>query len=338
MAFFRTIHSMGYRREERIPLQVSALVSGLDRRGRAFIQQAKTVDISSVGARITGLSYQLDPGTILSIQLGDRKARFQVLWVGEPGSPREGEIGLKCVEVGTTSKKRVLYVEDQEHELQLRAGVLEAAGFEVFGARNGRAAVTQLQAYTFEAVVLDYPLHDLDCGELVQAIKANAPQTRIILVSVYPGQIPEPVLMLADAFVHKGEPRQKLLAVLEESIGQASRLKWPLARANSRFAIRVDLQVTVFRNGSAIIVRGRSTDLNENGIGAILDEELLPGEWVTLEFKLPISDDVLSPRATVRRRTGTQYGFEFVDIEVPQLNAIRELCQALPPIDVPQPI
>src|SRR5512140_3469043 len=119
---------MGYRREQRISLQVSALVSGLDSRGRAFTQKAKTLDISTGGARISGLTCDIDPGSVVSVELGNRKARFQVLWVGEAGTEREGVIGLKCIEVGTHLKKRLLYADDQEFEVELRRGIMEAAG------------------------------------------------------------------------------------------------------------------------------------------------------------------------------------------------------------------
>ncbi len=329
---------MGYRREERIPLQLSALVSGLDRRGRAFVQQAKTLDISSVGARISGITFQLDPGAILSIQLGDRKARFQVLWVGEPGSEREGEIGLKCIEVGTHVKKRVLYVDDQEFELATRRGILEAAGYEMNCAVTGRGAVELLQHYSYDAVILDYPIYDVDCGEIVRSIKQTSPHTRVIILSVYPGKIPEAILAHADAFIHKGEPRQKLASLLEEMVGPGSRLKWPLARTSSRFAIRMPIQVKVFRDGSPVVIPGRSVDLNQAGIGAVLDQELVPGEMVTVEFELPMLGQKFTPRATVRRRSGTQYGFEFVNIEPQQQQAIRALCEVLPPLDVPQPM
>src|SRR5512146_3395716 len=176
---------MGYRREERVPLQVPALVSGLDRRGRAFIESAKTLDTSTAGARISGLNSQLDPGSVLSIQLGNRKARFEVLWVGEPGSSREGEIGLKCIEVGTQTRKRIIYIDDQEHELEARRGMLEAAGFEVVCAQSARDAVEYLKNYGFDALVLDFPLPGLDCTRFVLAVKAETPETRIVLLSSY---------------------------------------------------------------------------------------------------------------------------------------------------------
>ncbi len=329
---------MGYRREERLPLHVPALVSGLDKSGRAFIQQAKTLDISSVGARITGLTCQINPGTILSIQLGDRKSRFQVTWVGKPGTAQEGEIGLRCIEVGTHKSRRVLYVEDQDHEVESRKGYLEAAGYDVLAARSGREALNILQGYSFDSVVLDYPLYDMDCGEIVRYIKSNTPQTRVVILSVYPGRIPEPMLALADAFVHKGQPRQKLLKLLDEMIGSTTRIKWPLTRTNSRFAIRVPVVVKVMRSGSLVVIEGRSTDLNEQGLGAVLDQEMSPGELVALEFKLPMSDELFTPRATVRRRTGANYGFEFVHIDPEQQKAIRNFCEVLPPLDVPQPV
>jgi hypothetical protein len=58
---------------------------------------------------------------------------------------------------------------------------------------------------------------------------------------------------------------------------------------------------------------------------------------VTLEFRLPMADDVFRPRATVRRRANScHYGFEFVSIDPIQRARIRELCEVLPPLDVPQ--
>lgn len=330
---------MGYRREERIPLQVPALVSGLDRLGRAFIQSAKTLDISPAGAKITGLTCQLDPGSILSIQLGNRKARFEVLWVGEPGSESEGIIGLRCIEVGTQSRKRVLYVDDQDHELDFRRGMLEAAGFEIACASSGRTASEYLKSYGFDAVIIDYPLYDIDCTQLVQSLKIESPETRVVLLSNYPSRIPEILLGQVDAFVHKGEPRQKLLKLLDEMLGAGNGLKWPVARASSRFAIRVPVSAKVFRSGSLVVIPGRSTDLNEMGMGAVMEKDLIPGEMVTLEFRLPISNEVFRPRATVRRRANScHYGFEFVSIDSDQRSRIRELCEVLPPLDVPQQV
>jgi len=328
---------MGYRREERVPLQVPALVSGLDRGGRAFIQSAKTLDISTEGARITGLNCQLDPGSILSIQLGNRKARFEVLWIGEPGTSRQDEIGLKCIEIGTQKRKRVLYIDDQEYELEARRGILEAAGFEVACAQSARDAIGYLGNYGFDAVVMDFPLPGIDCTQFVQDLKYDSPETRVVMLSAYPSQIPEVLLAEADALIHKGEPRQKLLTILDEMIGSSSVLKWPVARVSSRYAIRVPLDVKVFRSGRPVILSGRSTDLNEFGMGAKLDLELVPGEMVTLEFRLPMADELFRPRATVRRRANScHYGFEFISIDPLQRVRIRELCEVLPPIDVPQ--
>ena len=329
---------MSFRREERIPLQVSALISGLDRCGRAFTQQAKTLDISTCGARLSGVTSQLDPGNIVSIQFGNRKARFQVLWVGETGSDRQGEIGLKCIEVGTSVRKRVLYVDDQEFELAQRRVILEAAGYETECAGSGRRAVDLLQNYPFDVVILDFPLYDLDCGEIVEAIKRNLPGTKVALLSGYPGNIPETTLAQADALLHKGAPKNKLLETLEDMVGPATRLKWPLARVSSRFAIHMTVQVRVFRDGLPLVIDGRSTDLNDTGMGAMLEQELVPGELVTLEFRLPMAEEIFAVRATVRRRSRSQYGFEFVDIEQQQQNAIRSLCEVLPPIDTPQPV
>jgi CheY-like chemotaxis protein len=204
-------------------------------------------------------------------------------------------------------------------------------------AQSAHDAIEYLGNYGFDAVVLDFPLHGVDCLQFVQNLKFDSPETRVVMLSAYPSQIPETLLAEADAFIHKGEPRQKLLNILDEMIGSSSVLKWPVARVSSRYAIRVPLDVKVFRSGQPLVITGRSTDLNEFGMGAKLDRELVPGEMVTLEFRLPMADDLFRPRATVRRRANTwHYGFEFVSIDPLQRARIRELCEVLPPIDVPQ--
>jgi len=60
--------------------------------------QAHTLDLTEVPARLGGLSSLLQPGELIEIQRGGMKAKFQVFWMGTPGSAMEGQAGVRSVE------------------------------------------------------------------------------------------------------------------------------------------------------------------------------------------------------------------------------------------------
>lgn len=72
----------------------------MDVNGKPFTQNASSVDITRMGARIQGVNCQIQHGDIIGIQHGNDKARFRVIWVARPGSRNEGQIGVHCVEAG----------------------------------------------------------------------------------------------------------------------------------------------------------------------------------------------------------------------------------------------
>lgn len=73
---------------------------------------------------------------------------------------------------------------------------------------------------------------------------------------------------------------------------------------------RVELEVEVIvRTGSALLP-GRTQDISESGMSAILPVELLTGEEVGLQIKLP--SGIKTCRAIVRHRDTFRHGFEFV--------------------------
>lgn len=61
-------------------------------------QLAHTLDLTEVSARLGGLTLVLEPGEIIEVQRGAVKAKFQVFWVGAPGSAMEGQAGVRSVE------------------------------------------------------------------------------------------------------------------------------------------------------------------------------------------------------------------------------------------------
>jgi hypothetical protein len=94
---------MPKRREPRLSTPITVRLWGLDRNGKVFSQNVKTLNIASGGARLFGVTAQLERGFIVGLQCGNMRARFMVVWVGEKGSSREGQIGLRVAENGLWS-------------------------------------------------------------------------------------------------------------------------------------------------------------------------------------------------------------------------------------------
>ncbi len=326
---------MGHRREERIPLRLPATVWGNDTGGKTFVEHAYTLDISSMGARLEGLTHAVVPGAVLGVQHGAAAARFRVLWVGEPGTARAGQVGIRCVEVGKQVRKSLLYVNGNDSQTPVRCSFLDASGYKVLTASSPEEALEQVSNSALDAVVLTHPWEEGDLDVLVGRIKRHKPDLPIVLVSAQPRRVPETAMQFVDAFVHKGEAPTKLVTALEELIGPGTQLKWPMTRSHQRHAVVVPLMVKVVRSGKAAFLTGLATDLSDSGVGGKVEGGLIPGELVSVQFTLPTSPALLQIHATVRHRDGRHYGFEFVEPSPEQLQPIRSLCEILPPLDAP---
>jgi TonB family protein len=105
---------------------------------------------------------------------------------------------------------------------------------------------------------------------------------------------------------------------------QASGWEGPSRRRVERFELRTPLDVTVLRSGIPETLPGRSVDVCERGIAAMLAGELMPGETVGIELQLPLGSDPLRTRATVRYQDKLRFGLEFVGLSAEQQAAIRD--------------
>jgi hypothetical protein len=88
---------MSRRREPRVEVNREVKVWGLDRHGKPFMQHARTLDITNLGARLLGVEC-VNIGEIIGIQSGEQKARFKVVWIGRENTPKAGQIGVHCLE------------------------------------------------------------------------------------------------------------------------------------------------------------------------------------------------------------------------------------------------
>ena len=97
----------------------------------------------------------------------------------------------------------------------------------------------------------------------------------------------------------------------------------PSRRRVPRFQVQAALDVTVLRSGIPDTVPGRSVNVCERGIAAMLAGELIPGEAVGVEVQLPLVAVALRTRATVRYQDQLRCGLEFVGLSAEQRAAIR---------------
>jgi TonB family protein len=91
-----------------------------------------------------------------------------------------------------------------------------------------------------------------------------------------------------------------------------------------RYCVQAPVDVTVLRSGIPDTVPGRSVNLGEGGVAAVLAGELLPGESVGVEIRLPHAGDSVRTRALVRHHDKLRYGMEFVGLSSKQQAAIRD--------------
>ena len=107
-----------------------------------------------------------------------------------------------------------------------------------------------------------------------------------------------------------------------------------------RFHVQAPVDVTVLRSGIPDTVPGRSVNVCERGVAAVLAGELVPGESVGIEVRLPLQQDSLQARALVRYQDKLRCGLEFVGLTAEQRSAIRDWAKeakAEPETSIPVP-
>jgi TonB family protein len=102
----------------------------------------------------------------------------------------------------------------------------------------------------------------------------------------------------------------------------------PSRRRGQRYLVQAPLDVTVLRSGIPDTLPGRAVNLAEGGVAAVLAGELLSGEAVGVEMRLPMTADPLRARAVVRHHDKLRAGMEFVGLSLEQQSAIRDWAEA----------
>ncbi len=88
-------------------------------------------------------------------------------------------------------------------------------------------------------------------------------------------------------------------------VGAARERDWdqPSRRRGLRYRVQAPMDVTVLRSGIPDTLPGRSVNLGEGGVFAVLAGELLPGETVGVEILLPLAAEPLVQPPAHRHRS-----------------------------------
>jgi DNA-binding NtrC family response regulator len=139
----------------------------------------------------------------------------------------------------TMTKTRILTIDDDLDTLALMKFQLQGQGFDVAVAETGAAALELLGRQTFDLVLTDLQLPDLDGIELVKHSKALAPDTEIIMVTGYGSTTKAVEAIRAGAFYYVEKPVDfiELQALIEKALERRSQAQ-EITQLRGRLAAR----------------------------------------------------------------------------------------------------
>ena len=119
-----------------------------------------------------------------------RGTTFTVLWPLQDAATSAGLRPVLELAQRTSLTGRVLFVEDDAHIRTMLSRQLEACGLEVVTAVQGEDALTTFRADpSFDLVITDVIMPGMDGGQLIRALRALAPELRILTISGYSGDL-----------------------------------------------------------------------------------------------------------------------------------------------------
>lgn len=118
---------------------------------------------------------------------------------------------------------KILIVEDESRTAEHLRKSLERQGYTVFLALTGNDALRIYPQEMPDVVLLDLGLPDINGREVLKAIKANAPQIKVVVISGYGEQdvIDEVLKLGADHYLTKPFIPPKLYQFLKEILAHA---------------------------------------------------------------------------------------------------------------------
>ena len=197
---------------------------------------------------------------------------------------------------------RVLVVEDHNVVRQGLVALLNMVeGIQVVGeAADGEEAIAQYRKHNPDVTLIDLRLPKLGGVEVIQRVRANAPQARFVVLTTYDGDedIYRALKSGAKAYLLKGMTTEELIATIREV--HAGRSHIPPAIAE-RLAERMGTEDLTPRESEVLeqIVSGKSN--KEIATELAISEATVKTHINTLLSKLGVTDRTQAATAAIRR-------------------------------------
>lgn len=121
-----------------------------------------------------------------------------------------------------TERPTLLCIDNHPEGLAVRKALLEAVGYRVLTAENGRSGLRLFERKRVDLVVLDHSMPDLDGETVAHRLHERNSRIPILLLSGTVRHIPSRLLEIVDNFVQKGQPVSILLSAISELCGRES--------------------------------------------------------------------------------------------------------------------
>ena len=138
----------------------------------------------------------------------------------------------ETVETEMNSKRSILVVDDEEVVRRGYARALTAADCDVHAAWNGKEALAALERQTYDVVLLDLRMPELDGMAVLKAIKDKWPESEVVVITGYPSleTAKEAVRLGACDYLAKPVAPDE---VLDAANGAMRRKRWTLRRSRT---------------------------------------------------------------------------------------------------------
>jgi CheY-like chemotaxis protein len=108
--------------------------------------------------------------------------------------------------------KMVLCIDDSPSILEYERRILEQSGYIVVSTSSAPRGLRLAMLYSFDAILLDYHMPEMNGDQLVQEMRKLRPETPVVMFSG--SDIPEETRELVDAVVPKTGGTRELLPVV----------------------------------------------------------------------------------------------------------------------------
>jgi CheY-like chemotaxis protein len=115
--------------------------------------------------------------------------------------------------------KTILCIDGDGGMLGYQKALFDRCGYKVLTADSARQGLQNAAVCAVAAVILDYHMPQMNCGEVATEIRRLRPQVPIVMLSS-DGETPEQALNVVNAFVSKSEAHRQLLPVISRICGE----------------------------------------------------------------------------------------------------------------------